>query len=633
MNDNNQRPFTYDSTLLNSLDLHTNTSSILSSTKNHEPTSINLAVKSRRKGIIPTPNRPTIISQSVSYKYPDDELPSHRSDNQTDIEHYPAVNISSNHLQQDIATGCNQNQPPMEENEEENDFDMFILEHFSPFSGKQSVTEWLDETESTFKQLKISRHLRFQSISLLVEGDAKRLYIKHRAGIRSFDDFYEFLLLNFDITHTSSSQIKSHSTCPQDTTHSHTSCPHASIAYPHGQSADISNITNFARQPPAFHSNALVDFGATNTIGESLDNRSTNITTNSSISIFDQTTNDLRKAILEDLIKNPKVFKGSKDDVNKWIDDIEHLLDVAHIPDPSRLDIISYSLRGDALQWYKNNKTTFTSWAIFVHELKRAFTSSFHEELAFKKLEIYTQGENQLIRNFFNEVLKLCKEADSTMSESTKLKNLLNKAKPTIQFEVRKKKPTTTAEFLEYAKDVEELFQLSNINLNNQTNRTSAASEEQQMSPLKTEPTANTRYVNNSFAPKFSSGYSNNYNNNSYRNTYTNQDNRSNYPSSTFTPSSFRSPQSSQFQPRSNASRFPSNRYNSSLNSSNTYRPRTQPYQPNSSNLNQRRPPTANTIFSSDPTLVTEEQPEAISSIVCTQCNEFGHEASTCSNF
>jgi hypothetical protein len=46
------------------------------------------------------------------------------------------------------------------------------------------------------------------------------------------------------------------------------------------------------------------------------------------------------------------------------------------------------------------------------------------------------------------------------MSEATKLKNLLNKTKPSIQYEVRKKKPTTTSEFLKYAKEVEELFEL-----------------------------------------------------------------------------------------------------------------------------------------------------------------------------
>ena len=137
---------------------------------------------------------------------------------------------------------------------------------------------------------------------------------------------------------------------------------------------------------------------------------------------------------------------------------------MAHIPDTNRLNLISYSLRGVAFQWYKNNKNSLTTWPVFVHGLKKAFTSSYHEELAFKKLESYTQEESQSIRNFCNEVLKLCTEADPAMSESSKLKHLLSKAKSTIQFEVCRKRSTTTKEFLEYAKEIDELYQLLNIN-------------------------------------------------------------------------------------------------------------------------------------------------------------------------
>lgn len=58
------------------------------------------------------------------------------------------------------------------------------------------------------------------------------------------------------------------------------------------------------------------------------------------------------------------------------------------------------------------------------------------------------------------------------MSDFTKLRNLLNKAKPTLQFEIRKKTPTTTKEFLQYAIEVEELFRLSNINISGDPSKT-----------------------------------------------------------------------------------------------------------------------------------------------------------------
>jgi len=59
--------------------------------------------------------------------------------------------------------------------------------------------------------------------------------------------------------------------------------------------------------------------------------------------------------------------------------------------------------------------------------------------------------------------LKLCREADPQMSEATKLKHLISKTKPQIQFEVRKRKPISISRYFEYARDAEELFQLSNM--------------------------------------------------------------------------------------------------------------------------------------------------------------------------
>ena len=228
--------------------------------------------------------------------------------------------------------------------------------------------------------------------------------------------------------------------------------------------------THFSEKPPKHHSTALNNFDAAISSGETSVSEPT-LTANTSntkrnTSNSDDTTNVLRKILLQNLIQNPRTFQGGKDDVTKWLEGLEHSFELAHIPDTNKIDLVSYSLRGEALRWFKNNKNTFTAWESFVLELKKAFTSSYHAELAFKILEAYSQGENQSIRNFYNETLKLCKDADPTMSESAKLRFLLSKTKPTIQFEVRRKKPTTTKEFLEYAKEIEDLYQLSNISTN-----------------------------------------------------------------------------------------------------------------------------------------------------------------------
>ncbi|CAF3108166.1 unnamed protein product, partial [Rotaria sp. Silwood2] len=85
------------------------------------------------------------------------------------------------------------------DNEDEDEFDSFILNNFNPFSGSEDVIDWLDNIDKKFNLHKISRNLRYIAIPLLVEGDAKRKHIRNRNNIKSFDDFYEFLLINYDV--------------------------------------------------------------------------------------------------------------------------------------------------------------------------------------------------------------------------------------------------------------------------------------------------------------------------------------------------------------------------------------------------------------------------------------------------
>ena len=73
-------------------------------------------------------------------------------------------------------------------------FDIFISKNFVRFSGKENVFEWLDETESKFHEFRMVRSLRFRAIPMLIEGDIELKYSRIREYIRTFDDFYIFLL-------------------------------------------------------------------------------------------------------------------------------------------------------------------------------------------------------------------------------------------------------------------------------------------------------------------------------------------------------------------------------------------------------------------------------------------------------
>ncbi|CAF3446843.1 unnamed protein product [Rotaria socialis] len=599
---------------------HTTDNSILTSTRNPEENLKFLISNSRRRAILPTPHRlknfqnlftmnnkketntreQALISKDtrsqsrdknpsqVDVDNTDNSSPTKNSNNLTDmIPNFQVENGSiDNANQQNRASKDNDaiDDSKNDESYKKINPSARLIKHSeevpevdAQLQPEQDTND--DETENKFNQLRIGRNFRFEAILVVVEGYAKRKYIKNRKEIGSFDDFYEFLVPEFEPSDSASYKSKPRQTA---TNNSCDSIPTYQTNFANESNPIVSNNSNTIK------STIMVNLDTIDGIGERPVINSTIVSDSFSTPISDQTQNDLRKAIAGNLIKNPKSFKGGKDDVKKWIEEIEHLLDVAHITDATRLNLISYSLRGDALEWFKNNRLLFSSRNIFVSELIRAFTSSFHEELAFKKLESYSQGEHQSIRSFFNEVLKLCKDADSTMSEATKLKNLLNKTKPSIQFEV-----------LVQQQSIPSLISTSIPPVNQSFGKTW-----------------------NNFSPHYSRNFDNNYRAPNIRSTYSN-------PNS----SSFLYSQSTQnkSRPTNNFSRYP--QQETSFNSTNhTHKPYQQP-RPNYSSNNYSRERTANTISLPQTTTTAIPLNESYPSAICSQCNQSGHEAAACSNF
>ncbi|CAF4840330.1 unnamed protein product [Rotaria sp. Silwood1] len=621
----------YKSTPLDSLNLPTtSTMSVLTSTANPEVQYSSFSKLARRMAIIPTPNRPARSLTSAKVQSCINENTSITNTNTTTDKHLDSDDskkVSLSRKQESLEQlNIDDNQSVhedhnKEEDDEDNLFDRFICENFVPFSGIQPIDQWLDETEMLFHRFKISRKLRLKAVPLLVQGEAKRKYIKNRRSISSFDDFYEFLLTHFD-TNTvvsSNSQLNQVAQSIQSVNNQ---------SYNNKSSTDLTssvvNNTNsiLMSQSCLCSSNKVIVKDTTELNGDVSESKLTGNNSSTDNTSLNSVVNDLRKAILTDFIKNPKIFRGNKNDVIKWLEEIDHLMQIAHVPECNRLDLISYSLRGDALQWYRNNRSTLTSWSLFVQEIKKAFTSSFCEELAFKTLESYTQSANQSVRNFYNEVIKLCKQADPSMSESTKLKNLLNKVKPSIQLEVRKKKPKTTVEFLEYAKEVEELLQLSSTNIDTHTNYDS-------------KPTNIVRTTNAS--SNLSSYYSSNSNNNNYRSTpYRNS--RTNTPS--YTSASHKSDVgiNSRTQPSNSNYQFQPKKYTSlSQNRTNTTNSQKQKniqqYTNTSKNDSKTSSRSVNAVISPPLSSDCNNTHTYLSSIVCQICNQLGHDASSCPSF
>jgi hypothetical protein len=235
----------------------------------------------------------------------------------------------------------------------EDDFDTFILRNFVRFSGKQNVISWLDETEQKFREFRMGLSLRYKAILLLIEGAAKRAYLTHGKEIRSFDDFYEFLLSQFDMHSIDTNQPD----CNYRVVNSQLSnlpTPFKPQSTDKSTSTDtnLGDSTELTLQTPALCSTPIVDISATNTLGEAHATTSVNSSNNLPAFDCDRTFTNLRKAIFADSIKNPKRFKGGND-VKELIKEVNHLLEVTKIPESTRLDLFPYSSRSYVFERFK----------------------------------------------------------------------------------------------------------------------------------------------------------------------------------------------------------------------------------------------------------------------------------------
>ena len=157
--------------------------------------------------------------------------------------------------------------------------------------------------------------------------------MRRRRELHNFDDFYKFLLSRYDDVENNSSKFqqiidnKSCEVCKSRQV--------KSVDASHQSTSIDNNVTNEVRQLSMSTDNATVNIAATNDVDENSSTKPALVFDSFANAKSNQTLSDLCKTIVKDLIRNPKTFKGNKDDVNEWIEEIEHLLDIAHKPDIS----------------------------------------------------------------------------------------------------------------------------------------------------------------------------------------------------------------------------------------------------------------------------------------------------------
>ncbi|CAF1486195.1 unnamed protein product [Rotaria sp. Silwood1] len=309
---------------LGSLNLPTHSENlILTSTFNPASKPSSFSKLTRRMNIIPTPNKPDKLLVSTKTQSCSNEDSSLMN---TVISTEKNAGLEDDHVLCDNRQGTsaitnlihNQSHPKDHTSDEEGDdnlFDTFICENFIPFSGAEPIDQWLDETDALFHRFKISRKLRFQAIPLLVQGDAKRKYIKNRHVIKSFDDFYEFLLTHFDsspvtVSNSKSSQANHQVEFAKDSVYISNITTDSQVNV-----ANTTGATQLLQSSVSSYSKLATD-DTTTTSGDVSDSKLSGNTSTINRLPSDPVITDLRKAIVTDFIRNPKIFRATSRSAN-----------------------------------------------------------------------------------------------------------------------------------------------------------------------------------------------------------------------------------------------------------------------------------------------------------------------------
>lgn len=141
-------------------------------------------------------------------------------------------------------------------------------------------------------------------------------------------------------------------------------------------------------------------------------------------------------------------FNGQNMSLSQFLERVEDLRRSRNVTERHLLDQAVDLFEGDALLWYRYNRSQMTSWSNLTERLKQVFR---HEDYDVKLLqEIYnrTQGENEKIEIYVAILGGLFERLSTKLSESERVKILLRNLDPFFQKQLALHPPRTINEIL-----------------------------------------------------------------------------------------------------------------------------------------------------------------------------------------
>ena len=179
--------------------------------------------------------------------------------------------------------------------------------------------------------------------------------------------------------------------------------------------------------------------------------------------------NFIEQQLIKDKTTNIRKFSGNKyDDVDEWLQNIDHDFSSTLVSEEVKLKIIPKSLTNDAKNWFEQNKHRLSTWIIFKNEIQHRFQSSLHKDERFMRLRERKQQTKETGQQFIDAMEKLCFQVNSSMMEEEKMLDIKAGLKPSLKEKVLDKQPQSMDQLRNTIKMVEDIETMLNSEDNNE---------------------------------------------------------------------------------------------------------------------------------------------------------------------
>ncbi|MDD9361718.1 MAG: hypothetical protein PV344_02180, partial [Anaplasma sp.] len=147
--------------------------------------------------------------------------------------------------------------------------------------------------------------------------------------------------------------------------------------------------------------------------------------------------------------RTPTPFHGEiHEDVEDWLNQYDRVANFNNWTPEQRLQNLYFALEGTAKRWFENHEPTLTSWDVCRSELRRTFATQHRRERAEDLLRMRTQGPNETVTSFVEDVLRLSARADPQATDERKLRILMRGVRDEIFGGLVRNPPATVEAFV-----------------------------------------------------------------------------------------------------------------------------------------------------------------------------------------